>query len=91
MTNVKPLPGHLKHPELPQRIQIVISDGAYFYTSTMLGTLMNSQVGKGMIEVNSVIRMKDYVCNVIQETCRIIIILDLNVVRKASEVRKKTW
>ena len=50
---------------------------------------MNSQVGKGMIEVNSVICMKDYVCNVIQETRRIIIILDLNVVRKASEARKK--
>ena len=39
--------------------------------------------------MNTVIRMKDYVCNVIQDTCRIIIILDLDVVRKATEVRKK--
>ena len=50
---------------------------------------MNSQVDKSKVEVNSLIRMKDYVCNVIQDTCRIIIILDLDVVRKATEVRKK--
>ena len=31
----------------------------------------------------------DYVCNMIQDTCRLIIILDLDVVRKATEVRKK--
>jgi len=72
-----------------ERYRLVLSDGVHYYTSAMLGTQLNDKVGDDLIEVKSVIRITRYTCNVIQETRRIIIILDLEIVAKASDMSGK--
>jgi len=72
-----------------ERYRLVLSDGVHYYTSAMLGTQLNDRVGEDSIEVKSVIQITRYTCNVIQETRRIIIILDLDIVNKASEMSGK--
>lgn len=72
-----------------ERYRLVLSDGKHYYTSSMLGTQLNNMVEEDMVEVKAVIQMKRYTCNVIQETRKIIIILELDIVQKASEVSGK--
>jgi len=72
-----------------ERYRLVLSDGVHYYTSSMLGTQLNHMVQDDMVEVKAVIQMKRYTCNVIQETRKIIIILELTIVQKASEVSGK--
>ena len=72
-----------------ERYRLVLSDGVHYYTSSMLGTQLNHMVQDDMVEVKALIQMKRYTCNVIQETRKIIIILELAVIQKASEVSGK--
>jgi len=72
-----------------ERYRLVLSDGVHYYTSSMLGTQLNQMVQEDMVEVKAVIQMDRYTCNVIQETRKIIIILELTVIQKASEVSGK--
>lgn len=72
-----------------ERYRMVLSDGVHYYTSSMLGTQLNHMVQEDMVEVKAVIQMNRYTCNVIQETRKIIIILELTVVQKAKDVTGK--
>ena len=51
----------------------------------MLGTPMNHTVGVGTIKLNAFIRLTEYTYNIIQKTRWAVMILDLDIVAKASE------
>jgi len=71
------------------RYRLVLSDGENYYTSAMLGTQLNDMVNEEMVEVKAIIKMNRFTCNVIQGTRKVIIILELTVIQKASEVPGK--
>ncbi|XP_047141686.1 replication protein A 70 kDa DNA-binding subunit isoform X1 [Hydra vulgaris] len=76
-------------PGANERYRLVLSDGEHYYTSAMLGTQLNDTVQEDMVEVRCVLQMDKYTCNVIQGTRKVIIILELKIVLKASEVPGK--
>ncbi|XP_068750637.1 replication protein A 70 kDa DNA-binding subunit-like [Montipora capricornis] len=71
------------------RYRLVVSDGIYLYTSAMLATQLNDLVTSKQIEVKAVIRLDKYICNIIQETRKVLIVLELSVLKAAHEVMGK--
>lgn len=72
-----------------ERIRLVLSDGENYYTSSMLGTQLNDMVKENYIEVKAIIRIKQYTCSIIQETRKIIIILEFDMVKTAERQEVK--
>ncbi|XP_031572203.1 replication protein A 70 kDa DNA-binding subunit-like [Actinia tenebrosa] len=71
------------------RYRLILSDGALIHTSAMLATQLNDKVTEGEIEMKAVIRLDKYICNIIQETRKVLIILDCTIVKKACDVPGK--
>lgn len=71
------------------RYRVVLSDGINLYASAMLATQLNDLVTSKDVEVKAVVRLDKYICNVIQETRKVIILLEVSVLRPASEVAGK--
>ncbi|XP_047474800.1 replication protein A 70 kDa DNA-binding subunit-like isoform X1 [Penaeus chinensis] len=72
-----------------ERFRILLSDGKWSSSFAMLATQLNSKVASGEIANNCVIKMNRYVCNTVQNNKKVLIILDLTVVRTAEEVGGK--
>jgi len=71
------------------RVRLVLSDGENYYTSSMLGTQLNEFVKDDFIEVKAIVRVKQYTCSIIQETRKILIILEFDMVKTATEQEEK--
>ncbi|XP_073256997.1 replication protein A 70 kDa DNA-binding subunit-like [Porites lutea] len=71
------------------RYRLVLSDGIHLHTSAMLATQLNHLVLSQEIEVKAVIRLDKYICNIIQETRKVLIVMELTVLKPASEVMGK--
>ncbi|XP_072557609.1 replication protein A 70 kDa DNA-binding subunit [Paramormyrops kingsleyae] len=73
----------------PTRIRVMLSDGLYTLSSFMLSTQLNALVDQGLVAPNCVCVLKKSVTNVLKDGRRVVIILDLEVVRPAEEVAGK--
>ncbi|XP_048837289.1 replication protein A 70 kDa DNA-binding subunit [Brienomyrus brachyistius] len=73
----------------PPRIRVMLSDGQYTLSSFMLSTQLNTLVDQGLVAPNCVCVLKKSVTNVLKDGRRVVIILDLEVVRPAEEVTGK--
>ncbi|EDO36119.1 predicted protein [Nematostella vectensis] len=78
-----------KQGDASDRYRLVLSDGVLIHTSAMLATQLNDKVTDGEIEVKAVVRLDKYICNIIQETRKVLILLELTTVKRASEVPGK--
>eukprot|EP00106_Octopus_bimaculoides_P012470 XP_014779912.1 PREDICTED: replication protein A 70 kDa DNA-binding subunit-like [Octopus bimaculoides] len=72
-----------------ERYRLLLSDGQLSYSSVMLATQLNSMMEDGSLDNMSVIKVNKYLCNIIQNDKKVIIVLDLSVIAKASEVGQK--
>ncbi|GAB1608186.1 replication protein A 70 kDa DNA-binding subunit-like [Argonauta hians] len=72
-----------------ERYRLLLSDSQLNYSSVMLATQLNSMMDDGTLDNLSVIKVDKYLCNTIQNDKKVIILLDLSVVAKASEVGQK--
>lgn len=71
------------------RYRLVLSDGIHVLTSAMLATQLNEMVTSEQLEVKSVIQLNKYICNVIQETRKVLILMDVTVIKPGREVPGK--
>lgn len=62
----------------PSRYRLAISDGEHFQQA-MLATQLNALINQGQIQVFSLVRLNDFICNKLQNK-RILIILNLDVI-----------
>ena len=67
-----------------ERYRMVLSDGVHAHTCAMLATQLNHMVSGNEIEVNAVIRLDKYICNIIQETRKVLILLEVSVLQKGA-------
>lgn len=66
------------NPDAPPRYRLAISDGVH-YQQAMLATQLNALITDNQIQLNSLVRLNDFICNNLQSK-RILIILNLDVV-----------
>ncbi|EDV22084.1 uncharacterized protein TRIADDRAFT_50671 [Trichoplax adhaerens] len=64
---------------------IVLSDGIHAYSSVMLATQLNQRVTSGELDAKAIIKLNNYTCNIVQETRKVLVILDLTVLTCGSE------
>ncbi|RMX48537.1 hypothetical protein pdam_00021595 [Pocillopora damicornis] len=83
----KPVEEHPHQPILQilgiKQIQSKGSDAA------MLATQLNEMVTSEQLEVKAVIQLNKYICNVIQETRKVLILMDVTVIKPGREVPGK--
>ncbi|XP_071499912.1 replication protein A 70 kDa DNA-binding subunit-like [Diadema antillarum] len=67
------------------RYRLLLSDGVNSCTA-MLATQLNQMVESGDLDVKAAMRLKNYSCNPIANDRRVIVVLDLEVVKKGGEI-----
>ncbi|XP_070572382.1 replication protein A 70 kDa DNA-binding subunit-like [Ptychodera flava] len=67
------------------RYRLLLSDGVKSH-SAMLATQLNSKVASGDLDPRTIIQLDKYICNTIADNKRVMIILEISVVAKGSEV-----
>eukprot|EP00092_Neocalanus_flemingeri_P076613 GFUD01095044.1.p1 GENE.GFUD01095044.1~~GFUD01095044.1.p1 ORF type:complete len:135 (-),score=37.88 GFUD01095044.1:89-493(-) len=73
-----------------ERYRLLLSDGQYTNSFSMLATQLNSMIHDKQLEMYTVIKVKKQICNqVAGQTKRVVIILDLEVVTPGAEVGSK--
>lgn len=70
------------------RYRLLLSDGEVSYSHAMLATQLNSLMD-GELDNLAVIQVDKYLCNTIQGDRRVMILLDLHVVQRGSEVGQR--
>ncbi|XP_039613149.1 replication protein A 70 kDa DNA-binding subunit [Polypterus senegalus] len=65
----------------PPRYRLLMSDGVHSLSSFMLGTQLNSLLEEELIAVNCICLIKKQVINTLKDGRRVVIILDLDVVK----------
>ncbi|XP_041348869.1 replication protein A 70 kDa DNA-binding subunit-like [Gigantopelta aegis] len=71
------------------RYRLLLSDGQLSYSHAMLATQLNEMMEEGRMDNLCVVQIDRYLCNTIHGDRRVIIILDLNILQKGSEVRER--
>lgn len=71
-----------------ERYRLLLSDGQVTYSSVMLAIQLNPMM-ENEIDNLAVVRIDKYLCNTIQNDKKVIILLDLAVITKGSEVGQK--
>lgn len=66
-----------------ERFRLLVSDGTH-YQQGMLGTQLNELVKSGKLQIGSIVRLRQYVCNPVQERL-IIIVIELDVIEEMCE------
>lgn len=72
-----------------ERYRLLVSDGQWSSSFAMLATQLNGLVTSGEVDNNCIIKLNRYICNTVQESKKILIILDLDVVKSGEEVGGK--
>eukprot|EP00057_Strongylocentrotus_purpuratus_P020704 XP_011675178.1 PREDICTED: replication protein A 70 kDa DNA-binding subunit [Strongylocentrotus purpuratus] len=67
------------------RYRLMLSDGEHTCTA-MLATQLNEMVSTGELDVKAAMKLKNYSCNPIANDRRVIVVLDLDIVKKGSEI-----
>ncbi|ESN95542.1 hypothetical protein HELRODRAFT_114692 [Helobdella robusta] len=73
----------------PERFRLLLSDGVHTVSSVMLATQLNDKVTSGQIDINAVVRLDKYICNIIQAEKRVVVVLELTVLGVSSIVGGK--
>ncbi|XP_028417884.1 replication protein A 70 kDa DNA-binding subunit-like [Dendronephthya gigantea] len=68
-----------------ERYRMILSDGIHLHTCAMLATQLNDMVVDNQLDTKAVIRLDKYICNIIHETRKVLIILELSIIKKGSE------
>ncbi|CAG2207570.1 RFA1 [Mytilus edulis] len=68
------------------RYRLLLSDGLHSYSHAMLATQLNNLMESGEMDNLAVVQVDKYLCNTIQGDRRVLILLDLNVLAKGSDV-----
>lgn len=66
--------------QTPDRYRLLLSDGVYTVSSAMLATHLNDKVTNGQIDVNAIIRLDKYICNVIGQEKKVLVIMEVTVI-----------
>lgn len=69
-----------------KRVRLNVSDGEHSLATTMLATQLNHLVLDGKIDNNAIIKLKDYQVSVLQKSRRVVVCLEIDVLKKGSEV-----
>jgi len=73
-----------------ERYRLLLSDGQFTNSFSMLATQLNSMIHEKKLEMFTIIRVKKQICNqVTGQTKKVVIILDLEVVTPGSQVKSK--
>ncbi|XP_068206149.1 replication protein A 70 kDa DNA-binding subunit isoform X2 [Palaemon carinicauda] len=72
-----------------ERYRLLVSDGQWSSSFAMLATQLNELVSSGQVSNNCIFKMNRYICNTVQESKKILIILDLDVIKSGEEVGRK--
>jgi len=73
-----------------ERYRLLLSDGQYTNSFSMLATQLNNMIHNKQLEMFTVIKVKKQICNqVAGQTKRVVIILDLEIVTPGSQVGSK--
>ncbi|KAL0550549.1 hypothetical protein IC582_015071 [Cucumis melo] len=67
-----------------ERFRLLVSDGTHFQQG-MLGTQLNELVKSGKLQKGSIVRLRQYVCNPVQERL-IIIVIELDVIEEVCDI-----
>ncbi|KAK1157530.1 replication protein A 70 kDa DNA-binding subunit-like [Acipenser oxyrinchus oxyrinchus] len=70
------------------RFRLLMSDGVNTLSSFMLATQLNVLVEQKEIAANCICRIKKYIVNTLKDGRRVVIIIDLEVLKSASDVEK---
>ncbi|XP_061197079.1 replication protein A 70 kDa DNA-binding subunit-like isoform X2 [Saccostrea echinata] len=71
------------------RYRLLLSDGVVSYSHAMLATQLNSLMESGELDNLAVVQVDKFLCNTIQGDRRVLIILDLHVLHKGSQVGQR--
>ncbi|XP_060085781.1 replication protein A 70 kDa DNA-binding subunit-like, partial [Ylistrum balloti] len=71
------------------RYRLLLSDGETSYSHAMLATQLNSLMESGDMDNLAVIKVNRYLCNTIQGDKRVMILLDVSVLAKGSDVGQR--
>ncbi|XP_046360245.1 replication protein A 70 kDa DNA-binding subunit-like isoform X1 [Haliotis rufescens] len=71
------------------RYRLLLSDGKHSYSHAMLATQLNELMEQNEIDNLSVVQVNKYLCNTLQGDRRVMILLDVKVVKKGSEVGER--
>ncbi|KAK4329099.1 hypothetical protein Pmani_000511 [Petrolisthes manimaculis] len=69
-----------------ERWRLLVSDSRWSCNFTMLATHLSNKVSSGKITNYCIVRLDRYVCNMIQDNKKVLIILDLTVTKSGEEV-----
>ncbi|KAK3878860.1 hypothetical protein Pcinc_016547 [Petrolisthes cinctipes] len=72
-----------------ERWRLLVSDSQWSCSFAMMATQLNNKVSSGKITNNCIVRLDRYVCNMIQDNKKVLIILDLTVTKSGEEVGGK--
>ncbi|KAG9351622.1 hypothetical protein JZ751_022873 [Albula glossodonta] len=73
----------------PARFRLMMSDGLYTMSSFMLSTQLNPMAEQNLLAPNCICLVKKNVTNTLKDGRRVVIILDMEVVKSAEEVGEK--
>jgi replication factor A1 len=71
-----------------ERYRLLVSDGMYSNSYAMLATQLNNVITDNLVDNNCIIRVNKMQCNIMQGK-KVIIILDLDVLRSGTQVGQK--
>lgn len=71
------------------RYRLLLSDGETSYSHAMLATQLNSLMESGEMDNLAVVKVNRYLCNTIQGDKRVMILLDVSVLSKGSDVGQR--
>ncbi|XP_053680234.1 replication protein A 70 kDa DNA-binding subunit [Anopheles nili] len=75
--------------EQSERFRLLISDSKYLYSYAMLGTQLNDLYKQDKLTDNSIIRIDRYTTSVLNEKKRVLIIVELTVLKEGALVGEK--
>ncbi|KAM9734140.1 replication protein A 70 kDa DNA-binding subunit isoform 2-T2 [Menidia menidia] len=73
----------------PSRFRVMMSDGRHTLSSFMLSTQLNSMAEENVLAQNCICVLKRHVTNVLKDGRRVVIILEIDVIKPAQEVAGK--
>nr|NP_001279890.1 replication protein A 70 kDa DNA-binding subunit [Callorhinchus milii]AFK11625.1 replication protein A [Callorhinchus milii] len=73
----------------PPRYRLLLSDGIHTLSSFMLATQLTPMVDEGRIAIHDVCQINKFLCNTLKDGRRVVVVLDLKVVKTAHQVNGK--
>jgi len=84
--NVQVLGAKAVQSQGQERHRLLISDGMYTYSFSMLATQLNHLIHEKKLEQNTIVKIKKYICNKVAGGKKLIILMELEIVKPGAEV-----